>query len=626
MENKINIVLVEYINRNLGDSAIAECTKYIVDTAAKQSFIGSYIISEYNMYQRDMSFISKADLIIFAGGGLFKYKRELFYSYIPQIIETAQEKDIPVYFNCVGVEGFDNTDERCKRLQKAVNMPCVKGISIRDDYDLFINHYLKSQKEWLSKVMDPVAFSSKIYCFKRNKQSNCIGLGIARGELFFDYGHKDITKEYIKKFWIDIIHILEYNGYEWQMFTNGLYDDFLFAEEILYDLDMIGYRDKYLATRPVEVQDLLRQIVHYKGIIAPRLHANILAYSQGVPSIGLVWNDKMIRWGERIGYTNRFIKADQLNPEIVFVNLMNAIKEGCNSYKEEDYTKIVKPLSEFLSKYGLKRSVNTNSTDFTNRLVAAAMGGFKFQYSGMNSSDTFLDKYQRGFRWFEVDLKLTSDNRIVCINGWNQKSLNKLGYYDSPKSLSMAEFKNLKGYYSGRFSTMDSYSLVQIMTTYSDTNYIFDVREQNIDCFKELIFHLKSDVLSKTNNEIIIRITDDWQIPIIKELNLRCKIMFEYPSDSEIADKHLSRNDINLCISNPDIDYFSLRMNCFDMDTLMKLKQYNKRIACFNTNEVGKIIQLISADVYWIGTDFLEVDTLNNMGLDVSNDTTVQTK
>lgn len=68
-KNKINIVLVEYINRNLGDTAIAECTKYLLEEA-----IGfgnkQYFIHEYNMYSEDIDFIQRADLIIFAGGGV----------------------------------------------------------------------------------------------------------------------------------------------------------------------------------------------------------------------------------------------------------------------------------------------------------------------------------------------------------------------------------------------------------------------------------------------------------------------------------------------------------------------------------------------------------------------------
>ena len=54
-----------------------------------------------------------------AGGGLIKFKRENFWQYVPEIIDVAQEQDIPVFLNAVGVEGFDGSDERCLKLKGA---------------------------------------------------------------------------------------------------------------------------------------------------------------------------------------------------------------------------------------------------------------------------------------------------------------------------------------------------------------------------------------------------------------------------------------------------------------------------------------------------------------------------
>lgn len=53
-------------------------------------------------------------------------------------------------------------------------------------------------------------------------------------------------------------------------------------------------------------------------------------------------------------------------------------------------------------------------------LTAAALGGKNSQFAGMNSPDTVLEKYNSGFRLFETDLKLTSDKKLVCVNGWTK--------------------------------------------------------------------------------------------------------------------------------------------------------------------------------------------------------------
>ena len=88
---RVNIVLVEYINRNLGDTVIAECARFFLEEALMREGIENYYIQEYNMYSEDMEFIKFADVIIFAGGGLIKYKRENFYKYVPDIIEVAEK-------------------------------------------------------------------------------------------------------------------------------------------------------------------------------------------------------------------------------------------------------------------------------------------------------------------------------------------------------------------------------------------------------------------------------------------------------------------------------------------------------------------------------------------------------
>ena len=142
----LNIILVEYINRNLGDTVIAESTLFFLKEALKELAITNYTIHEYNMYQRDMEYIRHADLIIFAGGGLIKYKREDFYQFVPEIIEVAEREDIPVYINATGVEGYEETDERCKKLKRAVNSECVKGITVRDDFKTFKQYYVESKK------------------------------------------------------------------------------------------------------------------------------------------------------------------------------------------------------------------------------------------------------------------------------------------------------------------------------------------------------------------------------------------------------------------------------------------------------------------------------------------------
>ena len=53
-------------------------------------------------------------------------------------------------------------------------------------------------------------------------------------------------------------------------------------------------------------------------------------------------------------------------------------------------------------------------------LVARALGAMG-PLRNTNSIEAFKCNYDRGFRWFEVDLALTSDNELVCFHKGDEK-------------------------------------------------------------------------------------------------------------------------------------------------------------------------------------------------------------
>ena len=100
--SKINILLVEIVNRNFGDTVIADNTAYLLQRALPMTSRSRFAIQHYNIFTEDYEMVSRADLIIFDGGGIIKYKWEKFYYYTSRILECAQEHKIPVYFCGVG--------------------------------------------------------------------------------------------------------------------------------------------------------------------------------------------------------------------------------------------------------------------------------------------------------------------------------------------------------------------------------------------------------------------------------------------------------------------------------------------------------------------------------------------
>ena len=90
-----------------------------------------------------------------------------------------------------------------------------------------------TEKEWIGQVPDSAAFCSEVYGISGNPDTDKIGLGIARDGLFFDYGHQNITREFLLDFWKQVIFRLEELGYQWEIFNNGLHSDYEFGLDVL---------------------------------------------------------------------------------------------------------------------------------------------------------------------------------------------------------------------------------------------------------------------------------------------------------------------------------------------------------------------------------------------------------
>ena len=354
---------------------------------------------DYAIGIEDLAQIPYVDAIIFAGGGLIKFRQENLYRQVSEIIMEAQRHCIPVFLNSVGVEGYDAKDERCLLLQEALNQPCVKMISVRDDIETLKNNYIKNARIRMKEVFDPAIWTAQTFHIQKKKNTGrkCIGLGVARENLFVDYGNPEINGACLIQLWKEIVFLLEQRGYEWVIFTNGLDQDEQFAKRVLEE---IGHGTKEQA--PVNAMELVQQIAHLDGMIACRMHSNIIAYALEIPSVGLVWNSKMNFFGEKTGYEERYIQSDNLHAE----NIVNTLEQTINSethgpsYKQKKC--VYQEMKMFVRKYVKRRKKEKNILEIQNHLVATALGGNDFKYKNMNTISQLKDVRKRFMEWRNV--------------------------------------------------------------------------------------------------------------------------------------------------------------------------------------------------------------------------------
>lgn len=337
--------------KNLGDKIINECVEYLLHKITHNIQdclidIKSFDMKEENKY----NYAAYANLIIFAGGGIIKYKYQRFPYYIHRIVTTAYKNQIPVIFNAVGVEGYDNDDVRCQRLKMWLNFENVKCISTRDNITLLKSKYIFNKRIETQLVADPAFWTKETYNISR-KESDLIGIGIVRAKIFEVNGIHYSQENYISLM-VELLKELTRRNFKWKMFTNGLPED---NDTLIEIANRLGYEDYLTVSYPRAETDLelIEQISTFEKIISCRLHSHIISYALHIPSIGLVWNEKLSMFGNIIGRSKNFLESKDFDVQIIMDRLLclnEYDKNEIDFYNHYKYT-VLESLSQNILHY-----------------------------------------------------------------------------------------------------------------------------------------------------------------------------------------------------------------------------------------------------------------------------------
>ncbi len=110
---------------------------------------------------------------------------------------------------------------------------------------------------------------------------------------------------------------------------------------------------------------------------------------------------------------------------------------------------------------------------FENKYMAHALGGYK-GHKYLNNEDALKYSLSNGHKFFEVDLFLTSDQKLVPSHGWDEKHARKCGMTYSPEFENMTKELFLRQKLFG-MDTMDMSTLYKYMKDYPDIYLELDI-------------------------------------------------------------------------------------------------------------------------------------------------------
>ncbi|MEI7831935.1 MAG: polysaccharide pyruvyl transferase family protein [bacterium] len=384
------VVAGEYYSENLGDGVITETLRYllqqvdpelevkIVDLSHRTEFCAtppSSIIRATGRFSRLLSWLFKACIpdnrkrtaalysvmwrfreqkshqhffmaelagasALIIGGGQLLMDNSLVFPYrINSATRCALRLGIPVAFQSCGVGS--NWSAKGRRLFAGALCPAqVVSISVRD------NDSVEELQAELPKIaakvtfaIDPAICAGEAYGVNRSFVSKTIGLGvIAPGELLSHptYAHLADETSALER-WVALIRHLAGLGYPLALFTNGSVVDYHFAEKVLKTAQEDGICNISLACRPQLPHELVELIAQYRAVIAYRLHANIIATSLKVPSLGFIWDEKVRQFGHESGRSAYYLEPDKVNMEVIATKLAEICS---NSYPDTEINEL----------------------------------------------------------------------------------------------------------------------------------------------------------------------------------------------------------------------------------------------------------------------------------------------
>ncbi len=121
-------------------------------------------------------------------------------------------------------------------------------------------------------------------------------------------------------------------------------------------------------------------------------------------------------------------------------------------------------------------AVNTPEFNWENyNIITHALGGLD-GYTYLNSRESFINHYDKGCRFFEVDLSQTSDGVWVCRHNWKEPMGQWEG--DKKKVLSAEEFLNIPIY--GKYTPMSFEDLLKLLDEYPDAFVTIDSKQYSV--------------------------------------------------------------------------------------------------------------------------------------------------
>lgn len=270
--------------------------------------------------------------IVVGGGHLLTGTTEYFPARLNAVAELARELRVPVHVHSVGVSHPDTWEAAAgEELRRFLRDESIASVSVRDEQSADYLGAAGHSPQNIRIALDPGLLAEKTFDVGRRpqRQKLRIGLGIMSPRVVSSV--RNVPSGITDRFWIETARRLVASGADVGLFTTGEVGDIRVARRLAAQLTDSNVAFDDIAVTPKDDADLVNHIAGFDAIVAQRLHASIISYALGIPSVGLGWEPKVRAFYRLSGRVDYFIDDRDARPADISARIVQAARDGLDT-------------------------------------------------------------------------------------------------------------------------------------------------------------------------------------------------------------------------------------------------------------------------------------------------------
>lgn len=270
--------------------------------------------------------LNNADAVIIGGGQLIQSTGNYFSPRLKVSLATIPNTSLHIYG--VGVQSELNKNS-VKQFLSIFRRHHLRTVGLRDNESKLTWERHFCDQPIPAIALDPGLLSARVYgnFLREPNGTKTISIGItAIGEI---KAHSTLeTSSNIGSFEFYKESIIRLSKeYQLKIFTNGADADHLVHKQLIkYFSDEGNTENVIFIDRPIKPIDLVECIATSDLVISHRLHANIVSFSYGIPSIGFFWDKKLESFFKLIERENFFVAEGSISSEELLALVVKGLK------------------------------------------------------------------------------------------------------------------------------------------------------------------------------------------------------------------------------------------------------------------------------------------------------------